>query len=105
MFYAPACIQEDPKSRPRYPLMSLWVDHKTGLILGAEMAEHSDYKQAFVDQPIKIVEKTKVRPRPEPRLAGKANKPPTARKACESDERGAKIQIRHPLHVHSSEDA
>ena len=63
VFYTPACIQEDPKSRPRYPLMSLWVDHKTGLILGSEMAEHSDYKQAFVDQLINIVEQTKVRPR------------------------------------------
>jgi len=63
VFYTPACIQEDPKSRPRYPLMSLWVDHKTGLILGTKMAGHDDYRQAFVDELTNMVNQDNVKPR------------------------------------------
>jgi hypothetical protein len=63
LFYAPACVQEDPKSRPYYPLMSLWVDHGTGLIIGTKMAGHDDYRQAFVDELINMVNQDNVKPR------------------------------------------
>ncbi|HAI86101.1 MAG TPA: hypothetical protein DCL63_03825 [Firmicutes bacterium] len=63
VFYAPACIGENGKSRPYFPFMCLWVDRDSELILGMETAEHDGYGQAFVDKLIDVVQQMKMRPR------------------------------------------
>lgn len=63
VFYAPACVSENPKSRPYYPFMCLWVDHHSQAVLAMEMAEHDKYRQAFVDKFIDLVQHLETRPR------------------------------------------
>lgn len=63
IFYAPACVSEDPKSRPYYPFMCLWVDHHSEAVLAMEMAQHDRFRQAFVDKLIDMVQHMETRPR------------------------------------------
>lgn len=62
-FRAPTPIQEHKGERPYYPYMSLWVDHASGMILHTDMTPAADYRVAFQQQFLDLIEKTRFLPK------------------------------------------
>jgi hypothetical protein len=62
-FRAPAPIQEHKGERPYYPYMSLWVDRASGMILHTDMTPAADYRAAFQQQFLDLIEQIRFLPR------------------------------------------
>lgn len=61
-FFSPFTIQEKKDERPYYPYACLFLDHKTGLIIGSEISNHSEYKKEFQDRFLSIIQENNIIP-------------------------------------------
>jgi len=62
-FRAPTPIQEHKGERPYYPYMSLWVDRASGMILHTDITPAADYRAAFQQQFLNLIEQTRFMPK------------------------------------------
>jgi hypothetical protein len=61
-FFSPFTIQEKKDERPYYPYACLFLDHKTWLIIGSEISNHSEYKKEFQDRFLSIINENNIIP-------------------------------------------
>jgi hypothetical protein len=62
-FRAPTPIQEHKGERPYYPYMSLWVDRPSGFIMHTDMTPAPEYRAAFQNQLLELVERSRFLPK------------------------------------------
>lgn len=60
---APTPVQEERDQRPYFPLMSLWVEHRSGMVLGTHLSSPDQYRADFQNQFLALVEQVGVRPK------------------------------------------
>jgi hypothetical protein len=60
---SPTPVQEERDQRPYYPLMSLWVEHRSGMVLGTQLSSPQQYRADFQNQFLALIEQAGVRPK------------------------------------------
>lgn len=62
-FHFPEGVRDSNKGRPYFPLMLIWADHRSSMILSHEISRPAEYRSLILNQFMKLIERSGAIPR------------------------------------------